>query len=94
MMPLRITFVVAVVGALLVMLTFNLCMIGVPGFTSRLAVPVILSYFGLVVLGSFAILLWPKNEIPANHCLECGYNLEGNTSGVCPECGTKVAGES
>jgi hypothetical protein len=23
-------------------------------------------------------------------CLECGYNLTGNTSGVCPECGTKL----
>ena len=27
-------------------------------------------------------------------CLTCAYNLEGNTSGTCPECGTKVAGES
>lgn len=23
-------------------------------------------------------------------CLKCGYNLTGNVSGVCPECGTKV----
>jgi len=23
-------------------------------------------------------------------CAKCGYNLEGNTSGVCPECGTRV----
>ncbi len=23
-------------------------------------------------------------------CLTCGYNLTGNTSGVCPECGTRV----
>ena len=22
------------------------------------------------------------------HCPKCGYNLTGNTSGVCPECGT------
>lgn len=26
----------------------------------------------------------------ANLCIECGYNLTGNTSGTCPECGTKV----
>lgn len=90
MTPLRITFVVAVLGALLVLLTFNLCMIGVPGFTPRLALTAFYSYFGLVVLGSFAILLWPRNEIPDNHCLECGYNLEGNTSGTCPECGTAL----
>ncbi len=23
-------------------------------------------------------------------CLTCAYNLTGNTSGVCPECGTKI----
>lgn len=26
----------------------------------------------------------------AGHCNVCGYNLQGNTSGVCPECGTPV----
>ena len=25
-----------------------------------------------------------------NECAVCGYNLTGNTSGVCPECGTPV----
>ena len=25
-------------------------------------------------------------------CTKCGYNLTGNTSGVCPECGTEVKG--
>ena len=25
-------------------------------------------------------------------CLECGYNLTGNTSGMCPECAAKVEG--
>ena len=24
------------------------------------------------------------------HCQSCGYNLKGNLSGVCPECGTGV----
>ena len=28
------------------------------------------------------------------HCSECGYNLRGNESGVCPECGCPVAEES
>ena len=27
-------------------------------------------------------------------CHHCGYNLTGNTSGVCPECGTPVAGNA
>jgi len=25
---------------------------------------------------------------PPGHCRTCGYNLRGNVSGVCPECGT------
>ena len=27
---------------------------------------------------------------PLGHCQQCGYNLTGNVSGVCPECGTEV----
>ena len=27
-------------------------------------------------------------------CEHCGYNLTGNTSGTCPECGTPVAGKA
>ena len=32
------------------------------------------------------ILLVPKPK-PPGHCSTCGYNLTGNTSGRCPECG-------
>ena len=28
-----------------------------------------------------------------NLCLRCGYNLTGNTSGVCPECGKDIVGQ-
>jgi hypothetical protein len=31
-----------------------------------------------------------KDKQPSGHCQECGYNLTGNVSGVCPECGTEV----
>ena len=27
---------------------------------------------------------------PAGHCQQCGYNLTGNVSGRCPECGKKI----
>ncbi|HSZ55751.1 MAG TPA: hypothetical protein VK797_08830 [Tepidisphaeraceae bacterium] len=27
-------------------------------------------------------------------CASCGYDLTGNTSGICPECGTPVGGEA
>ena len=26
-------------------------------------------------------------------CLKCGYNLTGNVSGVCPECGEEIVGQ-
>jgi hypothetical protein len=31
----------------------------------------------------------PRRQILPDHC-RCGYNLTGNVSGVCPECGTPV----
>ena len=27
-------------------------------------------------------------------CLKCGYDLKGNVSGTCPECGTKIPEQS
>jgi len=27
----------------------------------------------------------------AGFCIPCGYNLTGNTSGICPECGAKIS---
>ena len=29
-------------------------------------------------------------NVPPGHCPMCHYNLTGNTSGICPECGTAV----
>jgi hypothetical protein len=29
--------------------------------------------------------------VAPGHCRHCGYNLAGNTSGACPECGTAIA---
>ena len=31
-----------------------------------------------------------RRRIPPGHCRKCGYNLTGNMSGVCPECGEKT----
>ena len=33
-----------------------------------------------------------KVRIPI--CIHCGYDLTGNTTGVCPECGTQIASPS
>jgi hypothetical protein len=29
-----------------------------------------------------------KREVDPNLCVTCGYDLRGNVSGACPECGT------
>jgi len=33
----------------------------------------------------------PRSEPCNGTCLACGYNLTGNISGICPECGTATA---
>jgi hypothetical protein len=47
-----------------------------------------------LVVGSAAALLWWRDRrLPTGHCQKCGYNLTGNVSGVCPECGTPIERE-
>ena len=42
------------------------------------------------------IWLWwiDRRRIPPGHCRKCGYNLTGNMSGVCPECGEQIVAAS
>lgn len=37
-----------------------------------------------------AVYCYLDRRRPKGHCQDCGYDLTGNESGVCPECGTKV----
>lgn len=54
------------------------------------AVPAFLSVCGLSVLAAF---ICPPFRVPrAGLCEGCGYDLTGNTSGVCPECGAAFEG--
>ncbi len=41
--------------------------------------------------GTFAYLIMGKMRLPPlGHCKACRYDLTGNESGVCPECGTEI----
>ena len=31
-----------------------------------------------------------QDRLKKGQCIQCGYNLTGNQSGTCPECGVKV----
>jgi len=44
----------------------------------------------LLVAFPTAFLFWRDRRIPQGHCKKCRYDLTGNTTGVCPECGTKI----
>jgi hypothetical protein len=49
--------------------------------------PLVYVFAGLLVV---SFLTWPPRRRPGC-CSECGYDLTGNESGVCPECGAGVA---
>ena len=60
--------------------------------------PVFLITFPFAYVGSWGMALAVgipfrvrRRPVPPDHCQACGYNLTGNISGVCPECGTPVA---
>ncbi len=45
----------------------------------------------VVVALPTAMLWWrDRRRTPPGHCRTCGYNLTGNVSGVCPECGLAI----
>lgn len=38
-----------------------------------------------------AAILWLRDRATPSHCCQtCAYDLTGNTSGVCPECGNRI----
>lgn len=52
----------------------------------------------MIVLAFLLLPLWREGRRFAkrrrshmNRCEKCGYNLTGNTSGTCPECGTAIS---
>lgn len=42
---------------------------------------------GIFGVGTQAV----RNKLDPRYCNECGYDLTGNASGTCPECGRKIA---
>lgn len=54
---------------------------------SRLAIPL---WMPFVALSAMTVLLWRRRRSRPGHCPACGYNLTGNISGRCPECGAET----
>ena len=57
-----------------------------PGRTTIVRVPL---WLPLAAFSIPTFILWRRvrRVIPPGHCPRCGYDLTGNTSGVCSECG-------
>ena len=47
------------------------------------------SVLAILAIPIMAFWILDQRGIPPGHC-RCGYNLTGNVSGTCPECGTPV----
>lgn len=39
---------------------------------------------------TYSYARWVRISYDGSWCLTCGYNLTGNVSGLCPECGEKI----
>ena len=68
-----------------------------PGFDSwvtlggwnMLAIPLWLP-FGLAFVPATILVIRYRRRTVEGHCQKCDYDLTGNESGRCPECGTKI----
>ena len=48
-------------------------------------------WFPFLIFFIPSLMLYRRSRAhPPGHCKTCGYNLTGNVSGVCPECGVKI----
>jgi hypothetical protein len=46
--------------------------------------------FVLLLIGSMLAIRGRRRRAGGGLCVKCGYDLKGNVSGVCPECGDRV----
>ena len=60
----------------------------VRGRVAGVVVPIWMIFATLALVTG--ILWWLDRRIPPGHCQKCGYDLTGNVSGRCPECGADV----
>ena len=60
-------------------------------FGERVAMPIWPLTFVAAVLPSLWLLIRFRSRLQiGDRCRQCSYNLTGNTSGTCPECGTAI----
>ncbi|HUU97923.1 MAG TPA: hypothetical protein VM487_19475 [Phycisphaerae bacterium] len=66
----------------------------IPGNRLRVTSVVLPLWIPVVALAIPTTFLWWRDRrVAIAHCQSCGYDLTGNVSGVCPECGMRVERE-
>lgn len=63
-------------------------------YTSKMTTIKMIVPLWLLLLPAVACCLWvvlAKEEREVGTCISCGYDLRGNLSGLCPECGTPIS---
>lgn len=78
----------AIPGAAVVMYIQGGGTVVVPSTAVLVANAAIYGFVGLLV-GMLVGFIRSQKKPPLGHCQACGYDLRGNVSGVCPECGTR-----
>jgi len=53
-------------------------------------VPLTAGWISVVAIVVPTALVWKRERLHKGHCTKCDYDLTGNTSSVCPECGTAI----
>ena len=61
-----------------------------PGFPSAVTLWIPVWILLVAVAVPTAFVFWRDRPSPPGHCPRCRYDLTGNVSGVCPECGRAV----
>ena len=84
-----------VIGIMLtfLLLTFSWFMLLIavsPGGGSSLILAAVFAALLGCLLACVGFLRWLSRSSSPGRCRKCGYNLTGNVSGTCPECGTAV----
>lgn len=52
--------------------------------------PIIIDTCVGTIIGYLIWYIRKSKVIREGYCMKCGYNLTGNVSGTCPECGTEI----